>query len=272
MDLGFGEDGDLTDFGGFEGKSESGKAAADDEEVGGLSFHAICSLVESVGQCLRMFYTRVVSESAEPKVEKKRGVHWAIKVWLLFHCFAVVTRTIPLPQASDHERAATSGYSPEKLNSQLRVANLNTFRQKEWLIPYYTESLGFWQYWDMFAPNPAQEDIWMDAEVELADGSIEIVQYPRIYKMSLVEKFYMERYRKYRERLSGDGYAWKWPHTADWFAVQAWKDEANPPVRVTLRRHFYAVPRPPEKPNYEYHTYPFYTALVDQQTLKELKP
>jgi hypothetical protein len=219
-----------------------------------------------------MFHTIDVSESADVQVEKKRGVHWAIKAWLLFHCFAVITRTIPLPQNEDVDRAAQPGFSPQKLNSEIKVANLNTFRQTSWLLPYYTESLGFWQYWDMFAPNPAQEDIWLDAVVEFADGTQSTVLYPRMYDMGLPEKFVSERYRKYRERLSSENYAWKWPHTAHWFAAQAWKDPANPPVRVTMRRHFYVVPKPPAKPNFEYSTYPFYSAAIDQYKMKELMP
>ncbi|MFM9872353.1 MAG: hypothetical protein ACKVQS_02670 [Fimbriimonadaceae bacterium] len=219
-----------------------------------------------------MFHTNGVSESAVEQVEKKRGVHWAIKVWLLFHCFAVITRTIPLPQVEDVKRTEEPGFSPQKLNSAIKVANLNTFRQTSWGIPYYTESLGFWQYWDMFAPNPAQEDIWIDAEIEFADGSKSIEVYPRMYELNLAEKFVSERYRKYRERLGGDEYAWKWPHTALWFAARAWKNPENPPVRVTMRRQYYLVPKPPTVPNYKYTTYPFYTAVIDQVQLKEMKP
>lgn len=33
FDFGFGQDGNLSEFGGFEGKSEAGKSAADDEEI-----------------------------------------------------------------------------------------------------------------------------------------------------------------------------------------------------------------------------------------------
>lgn len=202
--------------------------------------------------------------------EKKRGVHWVIKAWLIFHCFAVVTRTIPLPQTEDLDRVKNPEFSPQKMNSQIKVANLNTFRQTSWLVPYYTESLGFWQYWDMFAPNPAQEDIWVDAVVEFADGSQSTVMYPRMQEMDLAEKFVSERYRKYRERLSGGEYAWKWPHTAHWFAAKAWKNPENPPVRVTLRRHFYTVPKPPAKTNFEYSTYAFYSAAIDQYQMQEL--
>lgn len=219
-----------------------------------------------------MFHTIVVRESAVEQGEKKKGVHWAIKAWLFFHCFAVITRTIPLPQIEDVKRVDEVGFSPQKLNSQIKVGNLNTFRQTSWLIPYYTESLGFWQYWDMFAPNPAQEDIWVDAEIEFADGSKSLEVYPRIYEMGLAEKFVSERYRKYRERLSGDEYAWKWPHSAHWFAARAWKNPKNPPVRVTLRRHYYLVPRPPAQPTFEYQIYPFYSVVIDQLKLKELKP
>lgn len=38
-DLGFGDDGDGSELGGFKGKSESGESTADDEKVGCLGSH-----------------------------------------------------------------------------------------------------------------------------------------------------------------------------------------------------------------------------------------
>lgn len=203
---------------------------------------------------------------------RKSGVHWAVKAWFFFHCFAIVTRTIPVPTQEDVDRLAKPGMDAAKLNSSIKSANLNTFRQKEWLVPYYTETLGFWQYWDMFAPNPAQDDIWIDAVVEFADGSKSIQAYPRMAEMPLNKKFLYERYRKYRERITDQQYSWKWPHTANWFAAQAWIEDKNPPVRVTMRWHRYLVPAPPAKPDYTYTTNDFYTALIDRTALEAMRP
>ncbi len=219
-----------------------------------------------------MIYTRPVAEqlSSDQMAPKNRGVHWAIKVWLIFHCLVVVSRTLPVPSDVDVKVATEAGFSPAKVAAQVKKTNFDTLRQREWLLPYYTESLGIWQYWDMFAPNPAQEDIWADAVVEFADGSTEVVDYPRMYEMGIAEKYVKERYRKYRERFTSDAYAWKWPHTAHWFAARAWKGEGNIPVRVTLRRHFYLVGKPPTPPDKTYETMEYYSCLVDQQVLRGL--
>lgn len=219
-----------------------------------------------------MFYTIAVSDDTGQGSGRKRGVHWAIKAWFFFHCFAIVTRTIPVPTEEDFNRVAKPGVTPVKLNSEIKVANLKSWRQKEWLVPYYTETLGFWQYWDMFAPNPAQEDVWIDAVVEFADGSEKVESYPRMAEMPLTRKFLYERYRKYRERITDTQYSWKWPHTANWFAAKAWTDESNPPVRVTLRWHSYRVPPPPAKPDYTYSSNAFYTALIDRTAIAGMRP
>jgi hypothetical protein len=168
------------------------------------------------------------------------------------------------------ELVRSPGASVTKAVAGSKVLVRDTLRQREWLLLYYTEGLGFWQYWDMFAPNPAQDDHWLDAEVEFADGSKRVVSYPRMYSMSIPEKFFKERYRKYTERLSFTGYHWKWPHAAMWFAARAWTDESNAPVKVTLRRHVYllkALPAPADK---TYTTTEFYSALIDQNTLREM--
>lgn len=209
---------------------------------------------------------------AKPQSEPKSTVHWAIKAWFIFHCFAIITRAFPLPNDTERATLDQPGLSPIKAAAKIKQTNLETFRQKEWLIPYYTETLGFWQYWDMFAPNPAQEDIYPDAIVEYTNGETAVIHYPRMHTLSIPEKYITERYRKYNERMTPDNYRWKWPHTAHWFAAQADTKPGNPPYRVILRRNFYLVPPPPGPVNKNHTHYEFYTCYIDPTRLKEFKP
>ncbi len=212
-----------------------------------------------------MIHTKAVPESPA----KKKGVHWAIKAWLALHVLLIFSRSIPLPTDEDRELAAQGSIA--SVGSRIKIFNLDVLRNEKFGAPYYTESLGFWQYWDMFAPNPAQEDIWLDAEILYADGTTKTVIYPRMQNMGLFEKYLQERYRKFGERLNNPIYSWKWPHTAHWYAAQAWDDEANPPVRVSMRRHFHRIEAPPAPIPTEYETFTFYTASIDLQRLKEMK-
>ncbi len=132
-------------------------------------------------------------------------------------------------------------------------------------------TLGLWQYWDMFAPDPSRLDIWMDAEVVYANGSTAIVPYPRMSQMSIPEKYLKERFRKYVERMNGLEFDFKWPALSQWMAAQGWKDPSNPPIRVTMRRHWRDIQRYPEKTPPQYATFAFYTHEVDQERLKEDK-
>lgn len=213
----------------------------------------------------RMDHTKPVAESPA----KKKGVHWAIKAWLALHVLLIFSRSVPLP--TEAEQQAVADGNGTGIGSTIKTLNLQVLRNRDYGAPYYTESLGFWQYWDMFAPNPAQEDIWLDAEVLFADGTTQIVPYPRMKTMGLFEKFLKERYRKYGERLNNPNYSWKWPHTAHWFAAQAWTDPNNPPVRVNIRRHFHRIEAPPAPLPTDHQTYVFYTASIDQHRMEAMK-
>lgn len=202
---------------------------------------------------------------------KKRSVHWGIKVWLAIHCFFVICRALPLPSEVDRQIAAQPGFSIGKLASSIKVLNTNTVRNTKYGGLLYTETLGFWQYWDMFAPNPAQEDIWLDAVVQFQDGSEKVVRYPRIADMNLIDKYLNERYRKYAERIYSNGYSWKWPHIANWFAARAWTDPENPPVFVKLRRHFYRVLPPGNPIPTEYNTIEYYSEIINFKELEAMK-
>ncbi|MDI9634698.1 hypothetical protein QPK87_37465 [Kamptonema cortianum] len=213
----------------------------------------------------------------EKKVESEvaptsRRVHPLIKVWFFFHLFVLFSRTMPLPTPEQYDRVASNEpiQSAAALQDWLIVQNVQVLRNKDNFLPFYTESTGLWQFWDMFAPNPARVDYWLDAEVTYQDGSTKIVEYPRMKNMSLFQKFMKERYRKYSERLSPDEYRWKWPHTAYWMAVQAWTDHDNPPVRIALRRHFRTIQPPGTPTPDEYEEFTFYNCAIDRIELNRM--
>src|SRR3712207_1254298 len=62
--------------------------------------------------------------------------------------------------------------------------------------------LGLWQSWDMFAPNPAMANVYLEAEVTFADGSRTTWRLQRMEQLSYWQRFRKERYRKWgNERL-----------------------------------------------------------------------
>lgn len=109
-------------------------------------------------------------------------------------------------------------------------------------IQQYILTFGLFQSWDMFAPNPTNRDIWCDAIVRYQDGSERTYQFPRVYEANYFEKYIIERYRKYYERVNLDEFSFLWPDFAQRVAT-IMDDPANPPVLVSLRRHYIVTPR-----------------------------
>ena len=224
----------------------------------------------------------------ETKAPDPRRVHPLVKTWLILHLFVIFTRTfpIPLPEHNEIFDGTKKGTPLETATATMLVGNMRYLRTYKFPlqpnnpdtayainpVALYVESSGLWQYWDMFAPNPSSLDYWIDAKVVLKSGKEVVYDYPRMKKMGLVEKYLKERYRKYTERLNDPAYAWKWPHTAYWMAAQAWTDPADPPLRVTLRRHWIDI-QPPSQPTATTYTdADYYSMYVDLNVLKGFKP
>lgn len=207
---------------------------------------------------------------AEEKPASKRTVHWAVKVLVLAHLIIIFSWSLPPPPPA----IAEGRHKPTLLNvlrslpDYILAANdkfERTSPHQYWLI-----STGTWQGWDMFAPDPSNLDIWLDAEIEFADGTVKTHAYPRMYDLSLADKYFQERFRKYVERVNGDNMRGKWPTFARRMALEAYTEPENPPVRVTLRRHFRYIERYPQETPDVYTTVEFYTHFVDQERLLEM--
>src|SRR5579862_7446895 len=213
--------------------------------------------------------------SASPQQSSKSTAAWWIKLLVLFHvvCITVWCCPQPLPEI---ESGKVKPFGSDWIifwNQKYLKGDLNLASDTSWPgpVPSWTQqyisdpiqlylfTTGTWQYWDMFAPNPANMDWWMDAVVTYRDGSKKVYQYPRMYLLSLPEKYVKERYRKFFERAHVDDYQYLFPPVAQRIALLNYNDPRNPPVKVALRRHWLGIeaagtPQPTTYNSYNYFT------------------
>jgi len=172
-----------------------------------------------------------------------------VKLLVLLHVIAITSWALPNagPAVMNH-KAAPRGSE--------WLLYLNDAYVKKSPVQLYVLSTGVWQSWDMFSPNPADTDIYADAEVTYKDGSTALYPYPRMYVLPVVTKYIKERYRKFFEHANTDEYLW--PFFAKRVAYLRTQDPNNPPVTVKLHRHWYVVPKLESFPDY---LSDFWTAL-----------
>jgi hypothetical protein len=145
-------------------------------------------------------------------------------------------------------------------NSVLR----QTFVEK--VFPYLSFT-GLVQSWTMFAPNPGDTDVFVEAHVKHSDGKVDSWTYPRMINMGYFERYRRERFRKLIEHGHLDDAAVVWPSLARYAARVNNKQPGNPPVSVELVRHFRFVP-PPGVMFSPYHTYTFYSGPITSGDLR----
>ena len=131
----------------------------------------------------------------------------AINAFLIFHIVAIACWAIPF-------------------NNPLSDACRNLVR------PYFIWS-GVFQTWDMFAPNPKSKNAYAEAVVIYKDGATEMYSFPRMELLSVGERAFKERYRKYEETLINSQYAELWPDAARRVG-RMYANRASPPQRVML--------------------------------------
>lgn len=160
---------------------------------------------------------------------------WA-KALILFHLAAIITKSLPPPvdPVRNKERPPA--------NAEEAFLDFNMRYLAESPMKTYIQSLGLWQSWDMFSPNPSARDLWGDAIVQYKDGTERVLEFPRVYSAPIWAKTLVERFRKYYERAGHPDNAYLWPSLAQWTAMKAATDPANPPLVVVLRRHMFIVP------------------------------
>jgi hypothetical protein len=189
--------------------------------------------------------------TAKPK-PKSNAPKW-IKAFVALHVASITIWTLPSPRKSimdGTEKLGVKADNPVKSFSDTITEGtlyLNWKYLKGSPLMYYPGAIGFWQYWDMFSPNPASIDLYLEADVEYRDGTVRRVKFPRIYTMPIPEKYVKERYRKYFENIQQSSNAYALPAGAQRLAFENFENSQNPPVKVTLYRFIDAV-EPPGKP------------------------
>ena len=177
--------------------------------------------------------TKYLPSSGHAVDPKKIGV----SAFLLFHLIAITCWSLPI-------------------QSPLINAWKKSFR------PYLVWS-GLFQSWDMFAPTPKSTQGYIEALIIHKSGEVTPWKFPRMEQLSIFERYWQERYRKYAEILRETNNVALWPDAARHLA---WlnKDPRNPPEMVILVRHWSDIPaqlnapRPPEHVQifYEYKVQP----------------
>src|ERR1041385_7538633 len=127
-----------------------------------------------------------------------------VKLFIAFHVMAIVSWALPPPP--QNEDLAINRQSPKLFAQSLgRFVSDGTLHFNQHFIKtspvrIYLMYTGFWQYWDMFSPNPASIDFYGTATITYKDGSTKPYTFPRMYEMCIPKKYVSERYRKFYER------------------------------------------------------------------------
>ena len=142
----------------------------------------------------------------------------AINAFLIFHIVSVTCWCLPL-------------------SSPVVMAYRNFIR------PYFVWS-GLFQSWDPFAPTPKIINSYVEAIVIYQDGNTRNWALPRMEQLSLTDRYFQERYRKYAENLKEDTNAAIWPDAARFIARH--NSNGPSPVKMVLLVRYWSfiVPRP----------------------------
>lgn len=187
-----------------------------------------------------------------------------MKAFVAFHLVCITVAAIPNPSEK-----ILNGSVPPGGSDHLLVWN-HKFLKTQKPIDAYLSVSGFWQYWDMFAPDPANTDIWVDADIVYRDGSTKHYAYPRIYSLPIPQKYPSERFRKFYERVNDDRYRFLWPQFALRIAYLN-DNPSNPPTSVRLTRHWRPVAPPGQVQPRDYNAYMFYEYVVRQDELAQMR-
>ena len=123
----------------------------------------------------------------------------------------------------------------------------------------YLEALGVDQNWRIFAPDPRQTSLQVEARVRYADGSVAFWRPPR--GGDLVGAYWDYRWAKWIENVTQDGNRRVlWRPAAEFVAAEL-RDEGRRPRSVTLVRRWQDL-RPPGSDGPDrapWKSYDFYT-------------
>lgn len=158
------------------------------------------------------------------RLKRRAWTRRLVNAFIVWHCFAVAMWLLP-------------GYWPV-VRDMLPPDNSGAVRA-------YMTMTDLMQSWQMFAPNPDNNDLYMQAEITYADGHKKVWTFPRLTDMGYGERYRRERFRKLVEVAERDNRVW--PTMARYAARRNYLDPRDPPVAVRLLDHFRKVP-PPGQP------------------------
>jgi hypothetical protein len=134
--------------------------------------------------------------------------------------------------------------------------------------PYFLWS-GLFQSWDMFSPSPKTINSYVEAIILYKDGNTRIWAFPRMDRISLTQRYFKERYRKFAENLKEDGNSALWQDAAR-FIARLNNSGQSPEKMVLLIRHWSDIV-PQNDGSYTpapWNAHVFYGYTVDPEDLK----
>lgn len=208
--------------------------------------------------------------TTDGQVEGSKGrpnAPWYVKALLLFHIVCITIWAIP--NGKEPQMKGTAKPPLFDLGDWIRIVDTKYLKPLQ-PIQCYLFVTGVWQYWDMFSPNPMQTDTWTDAEIVYRDGSKRYYLYPRMYTLSIAQKYPNERFRKYNERASVADFSYLWPPFA--LRIAYLNDRPNnPPVTVRLYRHALKILAPDQPQPTAYSKDMYFEYAVDQRQLAKMR-
>ena len=159
-----------------------------------------------------------------------------LSVFLLFHLFVISVWSFPI-----------------SLRPLVKV--------KRVFAPYMVWS-GLTQGWSLFAPDPQYVNAYLDAQITYRDGHKKIWKFPMPQDFGYYRRYFLERQRKWSsDNLRLDSNAFLWPDAARYVA-RLNNDPNDPPVTVTLIRHWSFIAPPGSGQLETWSQYTFFTYSV----------
>jgi hypothetical protein len=183
-----------------------------------------------------------------------RLVSWPVRVFIVVHVAMVAIWALPQAPEGVREKRVRPFGSDYLLDFTDRNLKNQPAVRTYMMVP------GFWQYWDMFSPNPSQTDVYGGAKIRFTDGHEMAYPYHRIWLLPIPQKYGAERYRKFFERVRRNRASWgpftdrvfRWAKRYEpgrevaWIEIQSHSRRIPPPgntvgpyvMQPIYRRHF----------------------------------
>jgi hypothetical protein len=159
-----------------------------------------------------------------------------INGFLLFHLFAISVWSFPI--------------------------DVRSLRKIKRVIAPYMAWSGLTQEWALFAPEPMDINAYLDAQITYRDGRQKVWKFPMPQDFGYYRRYFMDRERKWSsDNLRADRDAFLWPDAARYVA-RLNNEPNNPPVTVSLVRHWSFIAPPLSGKSEPWSQYTFFTYIV----------